>query len=307
MVKQQDIEQQSFVTKNSTQKIGMEYLQTHGQRFDYSDGDIIILNSLDALLKAGSMEVEMVLIVVVMSGRIETDHNGKPITVNEKQMLICPPGVYLDNLKHTDDFKGVIFGLSYNKFLMTVCSGLEIWTLLLYAQQHPVFSLLDIDMDIVDGYFLVVQKKLQTSREFYYKEILHSLMEAIFYEICVVINREIKPAAKNDEGSHGNFIFRRFIEQISINGGKERSVNYYAKELCITPKYLSSVTKSMSGKPALEWILGYTTDGIAHELKYSSKSIKEIANEYNFPTISSFGKFFKKRMGISPREYRQSK
>lgn len=292
--------------RESTQRMGMKYLSNY-ERTNYSDGDILILDNMGTLSTQGSFETEMVLIVICEHGILHLDHNGTPITVKEKDMLICPPGVYLDNIVSSPDFKAVIFALSYQKFLKTVCSGMEIWSLLLYATRHPVFHLLDIDLDITAGYFLVVRKKLQTDKTYYYREIMHSLMEAIFYELCVVMNREIVPEMKAEEGNQGNTIFKKFIELVAMNGGKERSVNYYAQELCITPKYLSSVTKALSGKPALEWILGYTTDGIAHELKYSGKSIKELANEFRFPTISSFGKFVKKRLGVSPREYRQGK
>ena len=37
----------------------------------------------------------------------------------------------------------------------------------------------------------------------------------------------------------------------------------------------------------------------------TDKSIKEIADELNFPNASSFGTFFKKQVGMSPVNYRQ--
>lgn len=292
--------------KESARRLGLEYLKNN-ERMNYSDGDIVILDDLDAFENPGTLELEMVLIVICTQGRMTADYNGNSIAVTDKDLLICPPSIMLDKIQRSPDFKGVFFGLSYQKFLKTVCSGIEIWSLLLFASKHPVFHLLDIDMSLVQGYFTIVEKKLQTDKTFYYKEIMHSIMEAIFYEICVVISREIKPGTINTEGGQGSVIFQRFIELVASNGGKERSVNYYAKELCITPKYLSSVTKGISGKPALEWILGYTTEGITHELMYSGKSIKEIANEFRFPTISSFGKFFKKRTGLAPRDYRSNR
>jgi len=292
--------------KETSTRLGLEYLQNN-ERMNYSDGDIVILDNLDAFENPETLELEMVLIVICTQGSMNASYNSNGISVSEKDLLICPPGTLLDTIRKSADFKGVFFGLSYQQFLKTVCSGIEIWSLLLFASKHPVFHLLDIDMSLVQGYFTIVDKKLQTDKTFYYKEIMHSIMEAIFYEICVVINREIKPGTLNTEGGQGSIIFKKFIELVASNGGKERSVSYYATELCITPKYLSSVTKAISGKPALEWILGYTTDGITHELMYSGKSIKEIANEFRFPTISSFGKFFKKRTGMAPREYRQKK
>ena len=42
-------------------------------------------------------------------------------------------------------------------------------------------------------------------------------------------------------------------------------------------------------------------------LEGSDLSIKEIANQLNFPTQSFFGKYFKQYVGISPKEYRKDK
>ena len=41
-------------------------------------------------------------------------------------------------------------------------------------------------------------------------------------------------------------------------------------------------------------------------LKNSSKSIKEIAKELNFPNQSFMGKYFKEHVGMSPSEFRRS-
>ncbi len=291
---------------DTARKVGIDYF--HGNKhLNYFDGDILILKNLDTFQDRESLKIEMVLIVICRKGELLADFNGEQIKVRSRDMLICPPSVFIDNLHTSPDFDAVIFGLSYQKFLKTAGAGTEIWTLLLYASKHPVFHLSGIDMSLVDGYFTIVWKNLQMPRKVYFEEIMHSIIEAIFYEICVVISREMKPVEMNTEGRQAGYIFRQFINLVAANGGKERSVNHYATELCITPKYLSAVTKAVSGKPALSWILSYTTVGISHELKYSGKSIKEIANDFNFPTISSFGKFFKKRTGMSPKEYRATK
>jgi AraC-type DNA-binding domain-containing proteins len=289
--------------KKLTTRVGMSYVRDH-EWFNYADGDMMILYDLKNLETSGTMEMEMVFIMICKDGTFNAEYNNRRISMHGKDMLICPPGTKLDNLTHSPDFDAVLFGLSYEKFQKTICSGLDIWALLLFASKHPVFHLLDIDIELTDGYFKVVEKKLQTSKEFYYKEIMNSLMEAIFYEICVVINREIKLNPKESYGTQGENIFKKFIESITCFGKTERTVGFYADRLFISPKYLSAVIKTMSGKPALEWILEYSTDAIAHELRYSDLSIKEIANDFRFPSISSFGKFVKKRLGTSPRIYR---
>lgn len=99
-------------------------------------------------------------------------------------------------------------------------------------------------------------------------------------------------------------IFDKFIALLSSNIPQQRSVHFYAGQLCITPKYFSSIIHKASGKKPLEWIRRKTIEYIKYRLLHSQESIKEIANNCNFPNTSFFGKYFKNSEGISPGEYR---
>lgn len=80
----------------------------------------------------------------------------------------------------------------------------------------------------------------------------------------------------------------------------------YADRLCITPKYLSAVCKATTGKTASDIINRYVVEDIRRLLKQPGKSIKEIANELDFPNLSFFGKYVKKHLGTSPTQYRNA-
>lgn len=82
-------------------------------------------------------------------------------------------------------------------------------------------------------------------------------------------------------------------------------MEYYADKLHVTPKYLSSVCKSAGGKTASQFIDLAVLKDIEYLMKHSSKSIKEIAAELDFPNISFFGKYVKKHLGLSPKAYRE--
>lgn len=99
--------------------------------------------------------------------------------------------------------------------------------------------------------------------------------------------------------------FEKFIRQVTINHQKERSVKFYADALHITPKYLSTIIKEISGKSAASWINDFVIQQSKILLKFSGKSIQEITYELNFSTQSFFGKYFKRHTGMSPSEYRQ--
>lgn len=103
------------------------------------------------------------------------------------------------------------------------------------------------------------------------------------------------------------YIFRRFIEKLSKDNGMHRSVSYYADALFYTPKYLSKVIKDACGKNPSTLINEYTMEHIKYQLRNSDKSIKEIAEEFNFPNQSFFGKYVKAHLGVSPQQYRDEK
>lgn len=124
--------------------------------------------------------------------------------------------------------------------------------------------------------------------------------------------KQIGLYASNNVEDIGNYkprievLFKQFMESLSMHFTQERSVEFYASELCISPKYLSSVVKQASGKTPIEWITEKVIDEIKHRLCYSQATIKEIAFELNFCNISFFGKYFKSRIGMSPLHYRRA-
>lgn len=48
--------------------------------------------------------------------------------------------------------------------------------------------------------------------------------------------------------SRKEYIFERFYESLVESYQSERSVKFYADQLCLTPKHLSGVVKEVSGK-----------------------------------------------------------
>ena len=62
----------------------------------------------------------------------------------------------------------------------------------------------------------------------------------------------------------------------------------------------------MSKCTPTDWIDDYVTLEIKLMLKNTTKSIKEIAQELNFSSQSFLGKYFKDRVGVSPKEYRKN-
>lgn len=103
-----------------------------------------------------------------------------------------------------------------------------------------------------------------------------------------------------------NRIPDQFINLVQQNFRKERFLEFYASKLEITPKHLSRTLKALTGNTAVEWIERYVILEAKVLLKSTNMSIQQIADDLNFPSQSFFGKYFKKNVGMSPKEFRNS-
>lgn len=100
-----------------------------------------------------------------------------------------------------------------------------------------------------------------------------------------------------------SIIFDRFLELIEQYHTQERTVNFYARMMNISPKYLSKVVKDTSHRRPLDWIRDFVILEAKSMLKFSGLSSQDIARRLNFPTPSAFGKYFREVVGITPKEY----
>ncbi len=273
---------------------------------DYYDGDIILMNNFQGdMTRTDVVKLNMVLMVYCREGRMQGDINDKTYTVGAGDLIVCLPNTYLANTMRSVDFEATMIGLSYPGIKMQVHGRKDIWDILAYLKDNPVLHLSDIKNEMFSHYTKFIEMKMSTPDEHFHTEQMQALFQMLFWEMASLV----EPLAdKSYEGSmrQCDLLFKRFIMMVAESQGRERSVRYFASRMCITPKYLSSVVKSVSGKTALEWIHQYAAEAIAVRLKYSEHSIKEISNDLKFPNLSFFGKFVKTHLGASPSEFRKS-
>jgi AraC-like DNA-binding protein len=103
---------------------------------------------------------------------------------------------------------------------------------------------------------------------------------------------------------HKDDLFSDFFNLLIVNHRQERNVGYYANLLNMTPRYLNEVVNYATGKSAKTVIDEYVTIQLKMTLQLSTKSITEIAWDYNFESLPFFCDYFKKRVGVTPQTFR---
>lgn len=106
--------------------------------------------------------------------------------------------------------------------------------------------------------------------------------------------------------SRKEILTRDFFDLLSQHFNTERQVAFYASKLCVTPKHLSTMVKDVTKLPILDWITNVTILNIKHRLRTGQDTIQQISEELNFPTPSSFVRYFRLHTGTTPLKYRNS-
>lgn len=86
----------------------------------------------------------------------------------------------------------------------------------------------------------------------------------------------------------------------------EREVSYYAERLNVSPKYLSTTIKRVTGHSVSSYIHRHTVPILKDLLADERLSLTQIADMMNFNTLSYFCRYCKKHLGKTPSEYRKS-
>lgn len=256
--------------------------------------------------------IPIFFLILCKRGHGKISINLDEYEIEDNTLVINIPNsiIQLKEVNETSS-EGVIFGIDPQNTPI----GLEIDTqkalpLLLALQQRPVFKLSEKQCDKLQLLLKGASEVIKTDDDDPFKdEIIRSYFALFFSLLCSILNCEIKahPTTETSVKSRNDEYFAKFLRLVAQHHKSERQLSFYASELCITPKYLTTLIKRVSGITANEWINRYVILEAKNLLRFSNLSIQEIAYELNFPNQSFFGKYFKQQTGYTPSAYKLQK
>ncbi|MEG1622201.1 MAG: helix-turn-helix domain-containing protein [Alistipes sp.] len=240
--------------------------------------------------------------IVMMTGEATISIDLRTYEVKPNDLVFFSPGSIIRTLKCTANAAAYFMAFStsfVNEIQLDLSTSLPVY---MRFGRDPVLPVKQQDVNEIRQIFQLVKTMLRSDKERYRHEIIRSLFSTAFYLIT-----ELKQRDRRLESKQGRCetIFEEFTLLLQQYYKQERNVIFYSDKLHITPKYLSSVVKDVSGKTAAKWIDEAVILEAKTLLKYSGKSIQEIAYALNFNTQSFFGKYFKQHTGTSPSRYKR--
>ena len=277
----------------------------------YNNDGIILIDNITqtSLADYEDINLEFNVFVYCESGRLQLTLNDNVYLLKSQDYILCQEGQHVKDYMMSQDveFKMLVFttaAISNSLFLKDA-----IWNISGLLEQSPKQHLSDEECEIIEHYYELTKVHMNKDGDQKYNhDIIKLLFQALVMEFFKMADAKIKmeglPDVTADKSQNG-VMFRRFVELLTANDGKIRTVQKAGEMLNVSPKYLSKVISKAGGKTAMQYIHDYTIEAILYRLKYTDLSIKEIVVDMYFPNISFFGRFVKSMLGMSPREYRE--
>jgi AraC-like DNA-binding protein len=278
----------------------------------YSDNEIVVVDSIQQFTQISSAHVAMNAIVICTSGKAQAQMNGIQMELHRNQIAIIPQNVTVTDVMVSPDFdvKGMFLT---NRILRSFLNEkISVWNDMMYIHRQHVVTM-DEDETLFYTHFydmltLAVEKGKENP---FHTEIIQSLLRSAILGLCgemkwMLAQTDSKLSTLNDKQSTTQSHFQRFLDLLHTTDVKHRTVEAYANDLFITPKYLTTICKKNSGKTANEWITEHVIEDIRYYLKQTDLSVKQICNQLGFPNPSFFGKYVKDHFGMTPIEFRNS-
>lgn len=172
--------------------------------------------------------------------------------------------------------------------------------------ENPALTLTPEESRSMRGMIAQIKRETRGPETHFSFDIVSGLIAATIYKVGDIMYHYLAehPEGQNNSHNRAEEYFKQFTHLLGEHFREERSVGFYARQLCITPKYLTTLIKRISGQSVSEWIDNYVILEAKTLLKYSTMSIQEIAYYLNFPNQSFFGSYFKRNTGMSPSQYK---
>lgn len=123
--------------------------------------------------------------------------------------------------------------------------------------------------------------------------------------LLLEIHRQLQEQTSSSDAS-GYRLYQKILEYIEWNSGYRISVEQIARYLDYHPKYISTVFHRYHDDTLKHYLMKCVMDHAKAELAYSGQSITDLAEHMGFHDVHHFSSSFRRVVGVSPRQYRNS-
>lgn len=229
--------------------------------------------------------------------------NEHKYELRRNTMCVAFPGTIIQGFETGEGFES--YTLAINMDFLRDLNIPSANSIHISMRENPCIILSDEELQSIMEICKMMHRKDSRTQHPFHPQINVLTLTLLCYELAGIYMRDIP--VKRQPCTRQDMIFRRFMTLLATDIITSREVKYYADKLCISPKYLTIVTRQMSSRSASDWIIRSVIINAKAKLATTNLTVQQIADELNFPNPSFFGQYFLRHTGMTPKEYRRSK
>lgn len=222
----------------------------------------------------------------------------------EKGTLITIRKDQVHKFFRSNNIKGYLL-LFTNEFLVSYLEKLEAdKSLQLFNEllTKPKLQLQDADFDTVLWNIKRIEKEYKDESDDFSFSIIRSELHTLLMQLYRIKSQRNEIVLEKKYLTEF-IIFQQLVEE---SASQTTRVADYAKKMALSTKTLNTISRNIVGKSAKEFIDEINLKQIKRRLMNTTDSVKEIAFASGFEETTNFYKYFKRQMGITPEQFRQS-
>ncbi|MDJ0367599.1 AraC family transcriptional regulator [Hymenobacter sp. H14-R3] len=133
------------------------------------------------------------------------------------------------------------------------------------------------------------------------------VLRGCLYVLLELAARYAQRTAPTAASAHQGQLLRRFEELLDQHFRTEKTVRAYAAWLSLTPNHLNALCRRARNHTASDLIQQRVLVEAQRLLAHSGQPIKQLAEALGFQDASYFGRFFRKRTGQTPEQFRENR
>ncbi|MBR6195664.1 MAG: AraC family transcriptional regulator [Prevotella sp.] len=239
---------------------------------------------------------------LVTEGWLTIVYNGQELTLQPDDLYIYSPGLEVTVLAASDNYRGICLLADEHLTIEspTVHDLVNIAYVPIVYLHEPKIALPHDDARRLEDKMHEIIGYLHSDH--IYKSKILQMLYAVF--LLDVQSAQTRAISERRVPQRVEDIFIGFIRLLPQHFAEHHDIAFYAAALNISTVYLSRIVRQVTGRTVVDYINQHLLMEASYLLRTTSLSIAQIAARLHFADAPSFSKFFSRKKGITPKDYR---
>ena len=282
------------------------------KKYAYSFEDKLIIDEMSGqklshrIIDDGTfLRMDVFSIFLIQKGSMDITIDNTNYHLSANSLLHIMDLHVIKNVALSEDFKGYQVIIDRSMFAEIMLNSRRMPAVYIASiRVRPILKLIPHDINLLINCVQRIIWNINRTGHAWQRDMVLNELRGFLLEMSNIIYQSNKDKV-NPASPGKDVLLFLFIQLLNQHCRKEHAVTFYAKELCISPEYLSRITKMLSGKTANQWIAEALMREAEMALRDPDYTIQEVSDLLNFSDQSAFGKFFKKHKHISPLAFKK--